>query len=77
MARVRTTRTKDERISEIDAKITYHKNCVAKLESQKERILNPKPRTYPNKEICEIISKAQENGLTEKDIAEKLGVVLD
>lgn len=77
MARTRTTRTKEERITEIDAKIAHHMQCVKALESQKEKILNPKPRSNPNKEICAIISKAKENGLTEKEIAERLGIVLD
>ena len=73
----RKTRTKEERIAEIDKKIEAHKKSISALEAKKEAILNPKPRTRKTKSFNAVIAKAKEAGLTPEQIAEKLGVKLD
>lgn len=70
----RKTRTKEERIAEIDKKIDAHKKSIVTLEAKKEAILNPKPRTRKAKSVSAIIAKAKEAGLTPEEIAAKLGV---
>lgn len=42
--KIRIRRTKEEIVASIDSKIAYHKDCIAKLEAQKEGKLNPIPR---------------------------------
>ena len=42
--KTRNRRTKEEVIASIDNKIAYHKDCIAKLEEQKQAKLNPAPR---------------------------------
>ena len=64
---------KVEVISEIERKIVYHKDRIAKLEMKKEEIQNPttnEQRAYVNN----VISQAKANGLTVEQIAEKLGI---
>lgn len=70
----RKTRTKEERLEEIEKKIDGHKKAIATLEAKKEAILNPKPRTRKVKSVGAIIAKAKEAGLTPEEIAKKLGV---
>lgn len=70
----RKTRSKEERIAEIDKKIAHHKECIKALEVKKEAILNPKPRTRVSKSFNTLIKKAKESGLTNEQIAEKLGI---
>ena len=65
----------DEKVKEIENKIDYHKKCIKNLESQKDRILNPKPRKV-RIGIKLVLDKAKETGLSPKDIAEKLGIEL-
>ena len=73
----RKTRTKEERIAEIDNKILHHKKCIEALEAKKTTILNPKPRPGRHKGINAVIAKAKESGLTPEQIAEKLGITLE
>lgn len=70
----RKTRTKEERLAEIEKKIEGHKRAITTLETRKEAILNPKPRTRKVKSVGAIIAKAKEAGLTPEEIAAKLGV---
>ena len=70
----RKTRTKEERIAEIDKKIESHKKSIETLEAKKEAILNPKPRTRKIKSVNSVIAKAKEAGLTPEEIAKKLGL---
>ena len=48
-----------------------------KLEEKKHAILNPKPRTSKAAGMKVLIAKAKEAGLTDEQIAEKLGLKLD
>lgn len=66
----RTTRTKEERIADLDAKIAKKKEELAKLEMQKHRLEHPIS-------VKSIIAKAKEAGLTHEQIAEKLGIEID
>ena len=70
----RARRTKEEMIADIDKKIAFHKAHIEQLEAKKSSILNPKPRK--NAVIKTIISKATESGMSEQEIAEKLGIEL-
>lgn len=70
-------RPAEERLAEIDAKIESHKSAIQKLEQKREAILNPKPRTSKAAGMKTLIAKAKEAGLTNEEIAEKLGIPLD
>lgn len=70
-------RPADERIAEIDKKIDAHKAAIEKLESKKKTILNPKPRASKAAGLKILISKAKEAGMTNEEIAEKLGISLN
>lgn len=75
MGEQRKRRTADERISEIDAKIEYHKKNIAGLEAKKKAILSPKPRKALS--MNAILKKAKEKGYTAKDIAKKLDINIE
>ena len=69
----RNKKSKEERIAILDRKIATHKANIETLEAKKDSILNPKPRK--NKvTIKKIILAAKEHGLTETDIAARLGI---
>lgn len=73
----RKIRSKEERVAELDKKIAYHKQCVTTLEAKKESVLNPKSRKRGSRSVNTIISKAKEAGLTNEQIAEKLGITFE
>lgn len=56
-------------IQEIERKIKYHENCIAKLKAQKDKLNQPSRR-----QIAALLSKVE--GMTMEQIAEKLGVQL-
>lgn len=70
-------RPAEERIAEIDKKIAGHKSAIAKLEAKKNTILNPKPRASKAAGLKALISKAKEAGMSNEEIAEKLGISLN
>ena len=70
-------RPAEERIAEIDKKIAGHKEAIKKLEAKKHTILNPKPRASKAAGLTALISKAKEAGMTNEEIAEKLGISLN
>lgn len=70
-------RSKEERIAEIDAKIAGYKEKIEKLEQRKEAVLNPKPRASKASGMKALIAKAKEAGLTNEEIAAKLGISID
>lgn len=72
----RTRRTREEIVSDIDKKISYHKEKIVSLELKKENVLNPKTRkkSLTVKRVLEI---AKSEGMTPEDIAEKLGLNIE
>ena len=70
-------RPAEERTAEIDKKIAGHKEAIKKLEAKKHTILNPKPRASKAAGLKALISKAKEAGMTNEEIAEKLGISLN
>lgn len=70
-------RSAEERIAEIDKKIAAHEANIATLKKKKEAILNPKPRRSKAAGMKALITKAKESGMTNEQIAEKLGITLD
>lgn len=70
-------RSVEERVAEIDKKIAAHEESIKKLEERKQKILNPKPRASKAAGMKVLIAKAKEAGLTDEQIAEKLGITLD
>ncbi|HIS68774.1 MAG TPA: hypothetical protein IAA58_05340 [Candidatus Gallacutalibacter stercoravium] len=71
----RKYRTAEERIAEIEKKIDYHQNAIAKLEKKKEFILAPKKRRG-RVGLASVIKAAKENGMSVQEVAEKLGIEL-
>jgi len=72
----RKRRNKEELIAGIDKKIEYHKKNIATLEAKKKAVLAPKPRKTPLS-MNAILKKAKAQGLSAKDIAEKLHLDID
>ena len=66
----KATKTIEERVAEFDVKIAKKKEELAKLESQKEALLKPVNwRT--------VMAAAKENGLSAKEVADRLGLVIE
>lgn len=66
----RTSKTVEDRVAELDVKIAKKKEELTKLESQKEAILRPVNwRT--------VMAKAKENGLSAKEVADRLGLDIE
>lgn len=76
MSETRVRRTKEEIVSEIDAKIETHKKNIAALEARKKAILTPKPRKTAIS-MNAVLKMAKEKGLSAKDIAKKLDISID
>ncbi len=76
MSETRKRRTKEERITEIDAKIEAHKKNIAALEAKKKAILNPKPRGT-SLSMNAVLKKAKAQGYTAKEIAKKLNLSIE
>ena len=68
----RTRRTKEQIVADIDFKINYHKEQIAKLEEKKVKVLTDKPRKK-SLSAKGILDFAKSNGMSLEDIAEKLG----
>lgn len=71
----RKIRSAEERIAELDSKISFHKNAIEKLEKRKEDIRNPKKRRG-RVGVLSIVKAAKESGMTVEEMAEKLGIDL-
>jgi electron transfer flavoprotein alpha/beta subunit len=72
----RSTKTNEQRVAEIDAKIAAHKSNIATLEAKKEAILNPKARAK-RVTIKTVIDQAKADGMSPEDIAKKLGIKIE
>lgn len=77
-------RSAEERVAEIDAKIETCKATIAKqeekiaaLEVKKQAILNPVPRVSKAGQLKELLNKAKASGMTNEEIAEKLGITIE
>lgn len=67
----RTFRSKEERISEIDKKIEYHKELIKVLETKKAKITNSKRGTGRTKTLKRLISDAK---LSDAELIEVMGL---
>lgn len=56
-------------IQEIDRKIQYHEDCIAKLKAKRAKLTQPSRR-----QLTALLAKVE--GMTMEEIAEKLGVTL-
>lgn len=65
----RKIRSAEERVSEIDAKIEFHKDKIKLLEEKKKAILSP-TRKQRKKGIKSLM---KDSGLTDDEIAKALG----
>ena len=77
-------RSAEERVAEIDAKITACKAAIKKkedkivaLEAKKQAILNPTPRVSKADQLKELINKAKDSGMINEEIAAKLGITIE
>lgn len=77
-------RSAEERVTEIDAKIatckatiTKQEEKIAALEVKKQTILNPVPRVSKAGQLKELLNKAKASGMTNEEIAEKLGITIE
>ena len=69
----RVRRTAEEIDQDFDTKIAYHEKCIESLKAKKEQALSAKAKKNTIKTLVE---KAQEQGMSAEEIAEKLGVSL-
>jgi len=72
----RVRKSKEERIAILDSKIAAHKANIEMLEARKSAILNPAPRKR-KATLKNLMTLAKEKGLSEEEIASKLGLQLD
>lgn len=70
-------RSYEERIKEVEDKIAYHKDCISKLEKKKESIINPQSRASKAARFKLMMAKAKEAGMSDEEIAQRLGITLD
>lgn len=77
-------RSAEERVAEIDSKIAICKATIAKqeekivaLEAKKQSILNPVPRVSKAGQLKELLNKVKESGMTNEEIAAKLGITIE
>lgn len=63
----RVSKSPEERVAALDAKIAKKRSEIENLEAQKQKILHPV-------NMRSVISKAKEAGLTPEEIAAKLGL---
>lgn len=75
--------TKEERLAKIEAQIASAQKYIErfnskidKLNAKKDRLLNP-PKKSRKATANKLIAKAREMGMSDEEIAEKLGVDLD
>lgn len=80
MARV--SRTKEERIADIDSKIEFCNKKISsytikvkQLEDKKKEIENPTPKHRKNT-MGNLIKKAKDSGISIEEMASKLGIEL-
>ena len=67
-------KTKEQIIAELESKIAYHQTCIDNLKVKIEEVKNPKPN--PKKQLKAIFAKAEEQGLSPEEIAERLGIAI-
>ena len=72
----KSKKTLEERIAEIDAKISYHKDNVKKLEAKKKVLLTPKQKKAKTT-VKAVMDKAKKAGMKPEEILEKLGLKED
>lgn len=72
----RVSRSKEERIAELEKKIAAHKANIVACESKIEAIRNPKTRVSQAGAMKSVMDQAKAIGLTPEQIAEKLGITL-
>ena len=66
--RTRIRRTLDERTAELDTKITYHKDCIAKLKERKTALQKPPKARVRKTSMAKAIATLKEAGLTPDQI---------
>ena len=64
----RVRRTLDERIAELDTKIAYHNDCVAKLKERKAAMQKPPKARVRKTSMAKAIATLKEAGLTPDQI---------
>ena len=74
--KTRVRRSKEEIVATIDSKIAAHKASIEMLEAKKSIVLSPKTK-HRKATLKNLLSIAKEQGLSEEDIANKLGIALD
>lgn len=70
-------RSVEERVADIDSAIKFHEEKIKALQAKKEKILHPPQRKSKAAGMKALIAKAKEAGLTNEEIAEKLGINLN
>jgi len=65
---MRTRRSKDERIAELDVKIDYHHELIRKLTEKRNMIIEPTRRKTRKTSMHKAISSIKESGLTPDEI---------
>jgi len=59
------SKTIEERVAEIDKKITYHQENITKLTAKREKILNTKKTKVKTKALLELL---EDKGLSFEDL---------
>ena len=66
--KTRIKRTLDERVAELDTKIAYHKDCIAKLKERKAALQKPPKARVRKTSMAKAMTALKEAGLTPDEI---------
>lgn len=68
------TRSKEERIEAIESKQKFHRDCIDKLEEDKQKLLNPAPRVRMkmSDHDKELLNQIKNSGLSLEEVLRKI-----
>lgn len=69
-------RSVDERIQEIEEKITFHRDAITKLDEKKRQLLAPKPPREKKTTMTAVIAEMKKAGLTPEEVIKRLKLKL-
>lgn len=69
---MKKTRTREERIAEVEKSIAWHKAHIEALEKKLDLLKNPPPPAQGKIGMATVVRKAKEQGITAKQLLEMM-----
>ena len=69
---MKTFRSKEDRIAEIEKKVKFHQDTIVKLEAKKTAILNAKPRSNKKSTTKSLLESIKSGEITLEEAIAKL-----